>query len=105
MERVEDVRESEIVDAIQKALEARGMIVWRIGQRKAKGAGNTVGAADLLIAPDPQLNRWVAVEVKVPGGEVRPTQRPYVEAGCVALATCVEEALTAVAEWNEHALE
>ena len=56
--------ESDLVSAITRELNRRGVEVSRVGQRNAKGSGTTEGLADLS-ARRPSWPRFVSVDIEV----------------------------------------
>lgn len=96
-QRMIDLAESDVVDAIQGEFEGRGWRVLRVGQRRAKGSGTTVGCPDLFLR-DPGWPRamWFGCEVKGPGGHVRPEQQALADAEGIIIVRSVTEAVEAV---------
>jgi hypothetical protein len=75
------------------------------GRPGAGKYGTTPGVPDLLTR-GPRWPRylWAGLEVKRPGGRVRPEQKALAEAGAVAIVTSLDEAL-AVLQWVEGSLD
>lgn len=89
-----DGLESGLVEAIRKALQERGYIVLRVGQRRADFAGQDAGTPDMFAARPGE--RWAALEVKTDTGDVRPAQAALAALGLSTVVRSVEEALRAV---------
>lgn len=96
-QRMIDLAESDVVDAIQGEFEARGWRVLRVGQRRAKGSGTTVGCPDLFLR-DPGWPRamWFGCEVKGPGTHVRREQQALADADAIVVVRSLAEMMEAV---------
>lgn len=60
--------------------------------------GNTPGAPDLMVTSTRWSGDWVGIEVKRPGGAVRPEQQRLVDAGTVVIVRSVRDALGVIVE-------
>lgn len=60
--------------------------------------GNTPGAPDLMVTSTRWSGDWVGIEVKRPGGTIRPEQKRLVDAGTVVIVRSVRDALGVVVE-------
>lgn len=100
LERCNDLAESEVVTTITTYVEGLGGNVWRVGQRKARNSGTTVGIPDLHV----WLPAWprhfrLPVEVKKPGGgDVRPEQQQIADAGHSIIVDSLPAFVAALAE-------
>lgn len=84
-----------LVARIVHVLESRGCVVIQTGQRKAKGAGNTVGAPDLF-ATRSVFHYWIGMEVKTAEGRPSKEQQELIDAGKVFLVRNEQQALDAM---------
>ena len=60
--------------------------------------GNTPGAPDLMVTSTRWSGDWVGIEVKRPGGTIRPEQQRLVDAGTVVIVRSVRDALGVVVD-------
>jgi hypothetical protein len=60
--------------------------------------GNTPGAPDLMVTCDRWHGDWVGIEVKRPGGAIRPEQRALAEAGATSIVRSVRDALAVIVD-------
>lgn len=60
--------------------------------------GNTPGAPDLMVTSTRWSGDWVGIEVKRPGGVIRPEQQRLVDAGTVVIVRSVRDALGVVVD-------
>jgi hypothetical protein len=60
--------------------------------------GNTPGAPDLMVTCDRWRGDWVGIEVKRPGGAIRPEQRALAEAGATSIVRSVRDALAVIVD-------
>lgn len=105
-------RESTIQSSIVNILTMLGYTVIEIGRTrrmvpcKRCGAstpaigwqGNTVGAPDLMVTSTRWAGDWVGIEVKRPGGAIRPEQQRLVDAGTVSIVRSVRDALAVIVD-------
>jgi hypothetical protein len=88
--------EPEVVEAIRKALEARGWLIYRIGQHIVKGSGSDAGVPDMLcVRPGvpPFTTKTVLLEVKFGKNGLTAEQKKLVEIGASFEVRSVAEAL------------
>jgi hypothetical protein len=77
-----DGPEKALVEEARKWCIANGCRLWRVGQRKAKRAGNEVGIPDTFVRRNEwPVGVWKAVEIKTKGVQLSPAQRLNVEMG------------------------
>lgn len=112
--------EAQVQSTIVEGLRMLGYTVLQLGRWRRQtqcprcgewhtprgGYGNEPGTPDLLVGRASWGNRWVALELKRPGGRsllgtarrgaIRPEQRVLAEAGVVEIVTSWEEALAVV---------
>jgi hypothetical protein len=86
--------EKKLVEAIRRAVEARGGTVFRIAQRGGLGSGTDKGCSDtfISIASDKALYR--SIEIKPKGKPLTPEQKENVRKGVMFVARSVERALS-----------
>jgi hypothetical protein len=60
--------------------------------------GNTPGAPDVMVTSTRWSGDWVGIEVKRPGGAIRPEQKRLVDAGTVVIVRSVRDALGVVVD-------
>lgn len=60
--------------------------------------GNTPGAPDLMVTSTRWSGDWVGIEVKRPGGAIRPEQQRLVDAGTVVIVRSVRDALGVIVD-------
>lgn len=94
-------RESELVQAIRAAFQARGWLVYCIGQHVVRGSGSDEGVPDMLVvkpacAPYPAVVRLL--ECKIGRNGATEAQQKLIDAGASYLVRSVREALEAAGE-------
>ena len=109
-------RESTIQTSIVNVLTMYGYTVIEIGRTrrmvpcKRCGAstpaigwqGNTPGAPDLMVTCARWHGDWVGIEVKRPGGAIRPEQRTLAESGATSIVRSVRDALSVIIEAEDR---
>jgi len=96
--------ERDVQESIVAQLQALGyrVLVTTVHVKLPAGqhhTGQTPGIPDLYVTRRGWGNRWVAIEVKRPRlGKPSPAQQALIDAGHVAVATCLEEALEILRE-------
>jgi hypothetical protein len=90
--------EKQIQQSIVEGLRLMGYVVLETGQRRSDLAGNTIGLPDVFCTRPEWRTRngtgfWIALEMKKPGGRVRPAQAALVAAGVSAIVRNLDEAL------------
>jgi hypothetical protein len=104
---LKDGRQSEYAIQLDicKALRLAGCTVLHTSVMNTKGGyGSAKGVPDLLVHV-PGEKTLIGLEVKRPGGEVRPDQKALAEAGAYAIVRSVEDALFDVFERSKAARE
>lgn len=97
LDRLNAQAEADVVKAIVAAIRASGGCVLEVGQRKAKGSGSTPGTPDLFAWIPPMADgTWVGLEVKRPGGRIRPEQLALAQRGRIRIVDSVEAAMAAL---------
>lgn len=106
------ISESTIQTSIVNVLRMLGYTVIEIGRTRRMvpcrrcGAstpavgwqGNTPGAPDLMVTTTRWSGDWVGIEVKRPGGAVRPEQKALADAGHTNICRSIHDALTVVVD-------
>lgn len=64
--------------------------------------GNTPGAPDLMVTSPRWSGDWVGIEVKRPGGAIRPEQRALADAGATSIVRSVRDALGVIVDAEER---
>ena len=109
-------RESTIQTSIVNVLTMYGYTVIEIGRTrrmvpcKRCGAstpaigwqGNTPGAPDLMVTCARWHGDWVGIEVKRPGGAIRPEQRTLAESGATSIVRSVRDALGVIIDAEDR---
>ena len=104
--------ESTIQTSIVRILTMLGYTVIEIGRTrrmvpcKRCGAstpavgwqGNTPGAPDVMVTSSRWSGDWVGIEVKRPGGAIRPEQKALADAGHTSIVRSVRDALGVVVD-------
>lgn len=97
-------READVVQAIQRAVRARGGEYLRICQMGGFGSGTSKGAPDLLVwVPGMPRYSWAGVEVKRPGAARQPSktsqaQHDLAHRGRIVIVDSVAAAMQALDE-------
>lgn len=92
-------READVVQAIQRAVKARGGEYLRICQMGGFGSGTSKGAPDLLVwVPGMPKITWAGIEVKRPGAARQPSktsqaQHDLADRGRICIVDSVEAAM------------
>lgn len=108
--------ESTIQSSIVRLLGMMGYTVIEIGRTRRMvpcrrcGAstpavgwqGNTPGAPDLMVTCAAWAGDWVGIEVKRPGGAIRPEQRALADAGHTSIVRSVRDALGVVLDAEQR---
>lgn len=108
--------ESTIQTSIVRILTMMGYTVIEIGRTRRMvpcrrcGAstpavgwqGNTPGAPDLMVTSTAWGGDWVGIEVKRPGGAVRPEQKALADAGHTSIVRSVRDALGVVLDAEQR---
>lgn len=108
--------ESTIQTSIVRILTMMGYTVIEIGRTRRMvpcrrcGAstpavgwqGNTPGAPDLMVTSTAWDGDWVGIEVKRPGGAVRPEQKALADAGHTSIVRSVRDALGVVLDAEQR---
>lgn len=95
------VRESDLARWVKKVFDAAKITYWRVNVTSVRGRKATnIGMSDFL-AIQPHTGRFVGVELKLPGEELRESQIAFRDevvaaGGIYGVATTAEEALAIV---------
>lgn len=85
--------EKKLVDAIRRAVMARGGFMFRVAQRGGFGSGTEEGCPDTFISIAGKRDLFKGVEIKPAYAVVKPAQKRWVCKGLTVVVRSVERAL------------
>jgi hypothetical protein len=91
--------ESELQSSIVRMLRALGFVVKSTNtydRRRARVMAQDKGIPDLLVSHSDFAPKWIGMEVKTPGGKMKPEQQALLDEGRIVVVRSLQEALESV---------